>query len=248
MHPELLENMHTHGKIRFIGFLPLLLGLLISSSSNCSAAVISATANQIGFRIVGPSEAAVKIGTFAFPQGASAFTEIRLRIWVDLAGIVLTPSSPQVYFRPYSSLLNVLSFSFGEPPPPYTSPFDTDLRVTNNTGIPRFSVDERQSDWVPLSDGDGTSLAALVNADPLGRVDFWLYSPTKRDVAVPSTSTTYNPITFQLTEFVHTATIELNEVVPEPASAAVYIGSFGVFFCSRRFILKRRKGNGKRND
>ncbi len=239
------KNVSQHRKQKLIGFVLILLGFFASNSSNCSAAVISALANQNGFRIVGPSDAAVKIGTFAFAQGQSSFTDIRLRLWVDLAGIVLTPNSPQLFFRPYSPALDVLAFSFG-PGPAFTSPFDTDLRVTNNMGIPTFAVDERQSDWVSLSPGDGSTLASLINADPLGRVDFWLYSPSTTDVAVPSKSITFLLPSFQLVEIIHTATIELSfhdSVVPEPASAVIFLGSLGAFFCARRLLVKRRKFN-----
>ena len=235
--------MPIHTKRKLICYLLFLVGLNAASLSNCFAAVVGATENQNGFRIVGGSDSAVKIGTFDFPQGYSNFTDIRLRLWVDLAGTVLNANSPQLFFRPYSPILDGLAFSFGPPPvqPPFSFPIPTDVRVTNNTGIPTYAVDERQGDWVPLSVQQGNTLASIINAEPLGRVDFWLYSPATRDLAVPSKSTTFSFTSFQFVEFIHTATIELRSleaIVPEPASSIVFLGSIAAFFCARRLIVR----------
>lgn len=199
----------------------------------CSAAVVSSTSNQDGSQIfIGGNGSASKIATFQLAPVAEKYLEVRLRTWVELSEESIGADAPQLVFSPYNDLFPTISFIFGAI---FNTNVYTDLTVQNLAPV-SLGVEDRQSIWIPLTLEQSDKLKGLVAADPLGRVDAWLYNPTNPNFFTPS-EISYVVIgpdgdLIPVTE-VFTATIEF-VAIPEPNSCIVLSGLLLTYFGYRR--------------
>jgi len=192
--------------------------LFLFEAGSSQAALISSTVNQDGHKVFVGGGAASKVGTFTFPRGYSQYTDILFRGWVDLAGTAVGPATPILVFAAYDPLAPDSSFLNGPVVP-------TSLRVHNNTDPATFGIDERVVGWEPLSASEGMAIANLVNQDPLGRIDAWLYSPSITDFSTPDMVEllTFNGQEWVIESVVLTSTLSF-QAVPEPTSAMILFG------------------------
>lgn len=220
--------------VRFLLSSALVFGFLACCCvSACTAGVVSSTANQNGTQIfAGTGGAVSKIGTFDFSPVAENYTEVRLRTWVELSEHSVGANAPYLVFSPYNDIFPDLSFIFGDIS---STNVYTDLSV-QNVAPTSLGVEDRQSLWIPLTAAQGNSLRSIVAADPLGRVDAWLFSPTNRDFFTPDGYSYFvigpDGEFTQVTE-VFTATIDL-VAIPEPNTCIVVGGLLLTYFGYRR--------------
>ena len=227
------SNLATK-KILFV-----LLAILVSWQTHSFGAVISATTplqhdllgrpfGQDGARSVtisGP--AVVKLGEFSFPTGFSTFAEVRFRAWVDLAGL---PATLILQRHPL-----IPSFGLSLDPSDLVLTSLSIQNFPNSTG-----VDERQSAWAPLSASDGIKIANFIN-ERGGTIDAFLLSSSK-SLGVPSATHYFNFSTSTFSTFPYLATIDLltTNVIPEPTSGLIFIGSLCSVGILRRLTCRRK--------
>jgi hypothetical protein len=209
---------------------------------SANAAIISSTipfqSGERLFATIPPLGKGVgaKVGTFSYSHGFSDFQSFRFRGWVDLAGGVISPSSPRLLIAPHGTL--PFDISIGNPEVVTTSLLINNIPVGGSN-----SVDERQSLWVPFSGTDGARVASFINNDPEGRIDVWFFSDSETDFWFPQSTVTndgvdanFSPI---LVEVPYSATFELI-TVPEPSAIISFALLFLVLIFFRRFYKSRR--------
>lgn len=228
-----------HNSTLLLSVILLVFSCFCLAPSAQSAIISSTIPFQSGERFINVplgSGVGAKVGTFSYSHGFHDYQSFRFRGWVDLAGGVVSSSSPRLLIAPHGT--SVLDISIGNP-----TVVTTSLAIHNIPVGGSNSVDERQSLWVPFAANDGARVEGFINNDPLGRIDVWFFSDTETDLWFPRSTVTntgvdanFNPI---LVEVPYSATFELI-TVPEPSAIVGFALLFLSLIFLRRFCKSQR--------